>query len=284
MELRLTEDEKRIYSTAFNEIRLKKKYRSPFRPDPHPSLEFYINNKSKRLWWKDWGTGDGGNCYDFLDRWVGELKPKAISIKNVEKEPPKIVYKEISNIRFWEKIRITKPTLDLFNVKQVDTVNGYIHTHSYIYLLPKERYRVYSPKSHTRFWGTMKKTDIFGWEQLPETGNLLVITKSLKDVMVLYEMGISAISFASETATPTKKIIDELKERFTDIIILYDNDKTGIEQSARIGKVFGIRQMFLKSAKDISDCVEKITFDEAHKEFWDIYLQSKSEVKNKQAE
>ena len=87
--MNLTEDENRIYSNCFKEIRLKKKYRSPFRQDPHPSFEFFINNRSKRLWWKDWGTGETGNCYDFLDKWQGDIKPRKLTVieKEQKKEP-----------------------------------------------------------------------------------------------------------------------------------------------------------------------------------------------------
>lgn len=179
---------------------------------------------------------------------------------------------------FWDKLRIRKATLIKFNVEQVDSVNGYAYTNSYIYLLPKGRYRVYSPKSRMRFWGTMKQSDIFGLEQLPETGDLLIITKSLKDVMVLTEMGYNAISFSSETVSPTKKVIDELKARFRRIVILYDNDKTGIEQSERLRSIHKLDLIYMQSAKDISDCVIKIGFEESEEELH-IQLNTQSTLK-----
>lgn len=278
MELIATEDEKRIYSNAFKEIRLKKKYRSPFRQDPNPSFEFYINNKSKRLWWKDWGTGETGNCYDFLDKWTGELaqNSRKLTIVGTEEKPlPEILYKNVWDLKFWNEYGISKKTLEFFKVKQVETVNGYTHQKSFRYELIDGRYKIYSPGAKVRFWGTMKKTDVFGWEQLPEKGELLVITKSLKDVMTLYEMKISAISLASETITPNGKLIEELKKRFKNIVILYDNDKAGKEQSERIGNIFGLEKIFMQTAKDISDCVKTTNKETAEEEFWKEYLSNK---------
>ena len=281
MALILTPEEKRCYSNAFSEIRLKKKYNSPFRPDSDPSFEFYINNKSKRLWWRDWGTGETGNCYDFLDRWTGPMTPKEVKLIEKEKKPPpKIEYTDVISMDFWKQYGIKKETLEKFNVKQVTSVNEFTHQKSFIYLLNNGRYKVYSPGAKVRFWGTMKKTDIFGIDQLPESGNLLVITKSLKDVMVLNEMGIPAISFAAESITPSKEDIKELRKRFKNIVLLYDNDKPGIEHAKRISNIHGLKSIFMNTAKDISDCVKSSTLKKTEAEFWEIMLKDEKE-KNK---
>ena len=277
----LTAEEKRCYSNAFSEIRLKKKYNSPFRDDPNPSFEFYINNKSKRLWWRDWGSGETGNCYDFLDRWTGPMTKREVTLIEKEKKPPpKITHGEITSLDFWKQFGIKKETLEKFKVQQVFDVNGFTHQKSFIYFLNNGRYKVYSPGAKVRFWGTMRKTDIFGIDQLPEKGKLLVITKSLKDVMVLHEMGINAISYAAESITPSKEDLKELKERFETIVLLYDNDKPGIAHADRIAAIHGIRKIFMKSAKDISDCVKESTLKKAEHEFWDIMLENEKE-KNK---
>lgn len=270
----MTEMEKKIYSNAFSEIRLKKKYLSPFREEKRPSFEFYRNNKSGRLWWQDWSTGEKGNCYDFLDKWTGEISPRQIRlIEKDQKPPPKIISGKVWTINFWNKYSISKKTLELFNVEQVESVNGRKHILSFIYFIKnKKKYRVYTPNGELRFWGTISKEDIFGYEQLPEKAKLLIITKSLKDVMTLYEMGIPAISFSSETITPSGKVIDELKERFENIILLYDNDETGVKQSTRISSIFGLNKIFMKSTKDISDCVEKEGKTAAQNELWEEIL------------
>ena len=46
--------------------------------------------------------------------------------------------------------------------------------------------------------------------------------------MVLYEMGIDAVSPSSETTFIPDEMLDELKKKYNNILILYDRDKTGM--------------------------------------------------------
>ena len=55
---------------------------------------------------------------------------------------------------------------------------------------------------------------------LPKTGDSVVITKSLKDVMCLYEYGISAIAPCSENMFLTDSQYEKLKNRFKHIGLL----------------------------------------------------------------
>lgn len=264
----LTDTEKAIYSMAFKEIQLKKKYNSPFRSDPDPSFEFFINNKSKRLWWHDWGTGEKGNCYSFLDRYNGEIKSRPITVKEerlINKE--KIIKTKeftIEELDFWGKFGIKPSTLDKFNVKSVETIDGKEKKMTFMFILKGGRYKIYSPlnkRKEWKFWGTMRASDVFGLEQLKYLKEEdLIITKSLKDVMVLDQMGYNAISFASESVIPSKTLIKMLKTKFKNVYILYDNDKQGRTASEKISEENGIKSIFLEIAKDISDCSEKHGF------------------------
>ena len=270
--LNLTETEKAIYSMAFSEIRLKKKYLSPLRPgEKDPSFEFFINNKSKRLWWHDWGSGEKGNCYDFLDKYKGEIRSRSITIKE-EKE---IIKEKIITTRdfskeeliYWLRFGITGETLNHFNVKAVDEINGIKKEMTFIYYLKSNRYKIYSPLSKykkMKFWGTMKSSDVFGIEQIDyDRKTPFIITKSLKDVILLYQMGFNSISFASESIIPKETLISTLKFKFKKIYILYDNDKQGTEASEKIAKEHGLIDIKLSVAKDISDCANKYGYLEA---------------------
>ncbi|MEO6692814.1 MAG: AAA family ATPase, partial [Saprospiraceae bacterium] len=60
----------------------------------------------------------------------------------------------------------------------------------------------------------------------------------------------------SETASLPEGIEKELRDRFESIILLYDNDTTGIRESQKLSKKHGLRILSLKSVsndKDISD-------------------------------
>lgn len=64
---------------------------------------------------------------------------------------------------------------------------------------------------------------------LPKSGlDWIVVTKSLKDVMVLYEYGITAIAPCSENEFLTQAQYDRLKKKYKQIYLFYDNDKPGL--------------------------------------------------------
>lgn len=61
-----------------------------------------------------------------------------------------------------------------------------------------------------------------------EGGDYIVITKSLKDVMCLYEFGIPAIAPCSENLFLTESQYEKIKKKFKRILVLYDNDRPGM--------------------------------------------------------
>lgn len=62
-------------------------------------------------------------------------------------------------------------------------------------------------------------------------GDLLVITKSLKDVMCLYEYGITAIAPCSENEFLTDTQYQKVKSKFKHITLLWDNDYAGVSNA-----------------------------------------------------
>lgn len=71
---------------------------------------------------------------------------------------------------------------------------------------------------------------------LPKSGDAIVITKSLKDIMVLYEFGIPAIAPISENCYLTDAQHNKLVNRFNKVILFYDNDKAGIHNLNKFRK------------------------------------------------
>ncbi len=127
-----------------------------------------------------------------------------------------------------------------------------------------QRWKIYFYKRQDlkRFIGNTNRFN--GWIQLPKDGELVVMTKSMKDVMVLDAFGIPAIAMQTEMMMPYERIVNSLKERFERIIIFYDFDYTGISGAHKIRKEFNIPAIFLTNgrfgtknfgAKDISDYV-----------------------------
>jgi len=75
----------------------------------------------------------------------------------------------------------------------------------------------------------------FGWDQLPYTGEAVIIAAGESDTLAINnkagETGIYAICLGSENRSFPNNLIYELKLRFESVIALYDNDKTGQQQS-----------------------------------------------------
>ena len=123
--------------------------------------------------------------------------------------------------------------------------------------------KVYRPFSTIRFLYAGNKTDdyVFGFEQLPNKGDMLFITGGEKDVMSLAAHGFHAICFNSKTAQIPENIIESLRLRFRHIILLYDTDETGKRESERQAEQLAGYHVLnltlplqgIKSEKDISD-------------------------------
>ena len=121
-------------------------------------------------------------------------------------------------------------------------------------------YRVFSKLCFV--CGGEKREDyIFGFEQLPNKGDMLFITGGEKDVLSLSAHHFHAICFNSETATIPENVIESLQLRFRHIIILYDADETGVREAQRQAdqlSQYNVLTLLLplqgiKSEKDISD-------------------------------
>lgn len=95
--------------------------------------------------------------------------------------------------------------------------------------------KVYRPRVENRFLyaGELPSPYIFGLDQLPSRGNMLLITGGEKDVLSLSSHGFSAICFNSETAKIPHLVMDQLVKRFGQIVFVYDVDATGRRESAQ---------------------------------------------------
>jgi len=191
--------------------------------------------------------------------------------------PP--VFKAFSEpeLRFWNKYGIDKDVLQRYNVKSLEQFNG-ITKEGNLYRIEsnesepmfgyigKRFLKAYRPFSNRRFYytGDLKQGYCFGLTQLPVRGDILFITGGEKDVMSLSARGFNALCFNSETVNIPKSLIRRLSFRFKHIVLLYDNDATGVkamDKQVELLKEFGVKKMILpamkfKGQKDISDFFE----------------------------
>lgn len=202
----------------------------------------------------------------------GKINLNPIKIKDKEISKIQIEVQEFtdSELKWWGKYGISKDILkrfDVYSCKHVflnDQLFAESQQHCPIFGYYGKKYqglelwRCYFPKRTSfRFITNWPSKKIQGYDQLPKKGKLLVITKSMKDSMCLYSCGITACAPNSENLFIPDKVLGDLKNRFENIVVLYDNDRPGLYNMAKIRKEHPeLTYVFIPKrygSKDISD-------------------------------
>ena len=176
-------------------------------------------------------------------------------------------------LKWWSKFGITEKTLKKFKVFSCKNVflNGELFrlykknqlVFGYYGGIREgiERWRIYqSQNKRYKFISNWKSFRLQGAHMLPESGDYVVITKSLKDVMVLYEFGIPAIAPISENCYLTEAQHAKLVRRFKHVVLLYDNDRAGKYNAIKFYRKHPelyVCWLPVNTSKDISDYYAK---------------------------
>ena len=183
---------------------------------------------------------------------------------------------------YWSQFGIPLTLLEEYNVfscKQVYLIRGdrkttYTYTsnnpiYAYRFCTNGEySYKIYFPLADKKFkWlfsgGSAK--DIEGYDQLSWHGNILILTKSLKDCMCYRMLGYDAISLQGEANKLESSFVEKLYKRFNKIIVNYDNDEQGIKGSKRLEQQYGFKHFYIDDAKDLSDYIKDNNLETAKK-------------------
>lgn len=285
-----------IYAKYIGQFKVGMIYNSPFRKDKNPSFGIYYSKRTKQLLFKDHGTGECGNVIKFVSLFTGKTEYNDIlsdivdnlNITNNTKLvsskqyiPPTetvigVVRQEFTDvdINYWKQFNISINTLKKFNVNSIKyylcngIVKGIYKRENPMYAYKVyNNFKIYRPLAdkYTKWRNNLTDYDIQGYEQLPQKGDILFITKSMKDVMCLHEMGYPAVSPSSESTFLPKDVLEQLKTRFKRIIILFDRDTAGVKRSRKLSRETGLEAMFINKkfkAKDVSDAVKANSFEE----------------------
>lgn len=138
--------------------------------------------------------------------------------------------------------------------------------HAYCYVEFKdgeESLKVYQPYNKNFKWKNNHHSSVWDlWEQLPLTGEHIIITSSRKDAMCIWKnTGIPSTGLQAESYHPKKQVIEELKRRFKNVWVLYDNDFNNEKNNGRLygeylAKTHDLKQIEIPSeflSKDPSD-------------------------------
>lgn len=298
--LSLTDEETlfRKYIPQFKAI--NKKFKAVGREESLPSA--VITSYNNRLYYKDFGSSlKAMDVFSFLKFFfnldyvdilneVNDYEPKYVQSKNkisiYEETKSNIVFKlrpfKIKDKHYWEEYKvITKEVLRKYNVYPVEYADIIKERETfrimpkllYVYVLNDLRLKFYNPlNKRYKFFGNSNKYSIQGYDNIPTIGELLIITKSLKDVMVLNQLGYNSIAPNSETVLLPEMVMKDLNIRFKNILVLFDNDQTGVKNAELYKCIYNIKYFTIPDYKykDISDYIKFNTVDSTKKLLEDL--------------
>lgn len=291
-------DDLDIYTYYLGKFKVGRVINSPLRPDDkNPSFGIFRSSTGALLW-KDLGSGEYGNSIKFLKLYNNidnreelekellriikktnpnsQIRARTYEYKNNKPLDIGIVRQPFTDVdkRYWEQFHISINTLKKYQVFSIKyyLCNSVVRctykdtSPMYAYKV-YDRFKIYRPlaSKYTKWRTNLTNRHVQGLAELPkEGGKLLIITKSLKDVMVFDEMGYNAIAAASETVFIPEDILSNLHSKWKHIVILYDRDATGVKQAREYSKKYKLDAFFINKkfhAKDLSDAVKLNGFE-----------------------
>ena len=284
-----------IYSHYLGNFKVGAIYNSPFRKDKNPSFGVYYSKKYNKLLFKDYGTGDCGDIIKFVSLYTGltdynDILNNIVEQLHITKDTKLDSTKQyiptgetvigivrqpwtLADMAYWSMFNISQKTLEKFNVFSIKyyLCNGivkgiYKDTNPMYAYKVNNNFKIYRPlgDKYTKWRNNLSQEDIQGFQQLPKKGDVLIITKSLKDVMCLYEMGIPAISPSSESTFISDTTLEALKKRFKRVLVCFDRDASGVRNLRKISLKTGLEPILIHKkfhAKDISDAIKLNGFE-----------------------
>lgn len=178
---------------------------------------------------------------------------------------------------FWDQFKISFDLLDRYDVVSAKHVILYKGDKQYVFdsskVNPRYGYlfetctKAYSPYENSlgKWMYDGDSDNLEGWDKLDDKGDLVILTKSYKDVIEYRNLDINAISLPSETSIFKKEVKEELEKRFKKVIVNLDGDRQGIESTNKIVAEFDLEHFYIDEAKDLSDFVKLKGLDKAKK-------------------
>lgn len=266
------------------------KIKSMFNPNERtPSMCIYVS-KDGTYKFKDFSTGKGGDGVTLIKELMSLPFNKACEIvietyndfvlhnnggQDIQKFQRASKYKVTSTTPrswttqdqyYWTQFNIGSKLLNAHHVKPLES---YCMTKDedelcikglYLYGYFKEDgtlYKIYQPKTLDKKF--IKVSDyIQGYEQMHQNTNLL-ITSSLKDVMSIksLKLDIDVIAPDSENTMLKPDVMEQLHERYKNIVVMFDNDDAGVAAMKKYKETYPyVEVAVLPMSKDVSDSIK----------------------------
>lgn len=180
------------------------------------------------------------------------------------------------DVKYWESYGISLAWLKYADVypishkiitKDSKTYVFGADKYAYVYVERKEGHvtlKIYQPFNKLGYkWSNSHDASVISlWTKIPEYGKQLCICASLKDALCLWSnTGIPSIALQGEGYLISDTAIKELKRRFENIYIIFDNDEAGIIDGIKLEKHTNFKNISLPpfdGGKDISDLYKSL--------------------------
>jgi hypothetical protein len=268
---------------------------NPFRKDKQPGCSFYKTEKgviifkdfASQINWDCFGLVNHilgeVSFYKVLERICKDfnidyrlkkessviyIKPTDLHVPNLEtaRSTIEISPKQFNEVElsYWLQYGISKEILTYYDVTACNAVwlnNKIIYRYRerdicFAYRFQSGIYKIYFPLRNRYKWlSNVDNTLIQGYKQLKKEGDIVLYTKSMKDVMCLSSLDFNAIAPQTEVQFLSIEQHQEIKQRFKQQVLFYDNDETGIKMSMKYSEAHDIPYILLPTdtEKDISD-------------------------------
>lgn len=284
---------------------------SPFREDKNPSFSFYSKD-GQTILWTDFATKEHGDVIDLLKVYWGESYKEVLEhlwedLSNISNTNNNFRYPTYSRVRISNPVKLECKTRDWkdydikywneygISLKWLEYADVYPISHkiiikdgkrmvfaadkyAYAYVEFKEgkvTLKIYQPFNKLGFkWSNNHDKSVLSlWTKVPEYGDIICICSSLKDALCLWSnTGIPAIAVQGEGYSISNTATSELKRRYKNIYILFDNDEAGLYDGNKLSESTGFKNIVLPNingAKDISDLYKTL---KNHTKFYNIMV------------
>lgn len=258
-------DDLLIYRHYLGPFTLGGKVKNPFRKDAHPSFSIFFGTKVLKLLWKDFATGESGDCFSLVAKLFGlsyiQAVEKVAADFGLIKGQPTVTKKQIQEARafkeefqkreyliqvarrpmneeelaYWAQYGITKDELKANHIfaieklwinKRLMQLSPTLH---FAYYFPQsDKWKIYSPYDKEYKWfGNVSTYEMEGLEKTLLVNLPVIITKSRKDRIVLSKLYPNVVSSQNESEAAIPKENDEAFSHFPAKYCWFDSDEPG---------------------------------------------------------
>lgn len=178
------------------------------------------------------------------------------------------------DLKYWEQYGINSKWLKYADIYPISHKIVIKNGHKMIFLADKYAYayveskegiitlKIYQPFNKLGYkWANRHDRSVISlWTKLPPEGDNVCICASMKDALCLWaNTGIPSVAIQGEGYNMSNTAISELKRRFKNVYILFDNDEAGLIDGVKLSNLTGFTNIVLpkfKGGKDTSDLMK----------------------------